>query len=57
MTDCERIAALAQQMELARKDLEEWPEWLRFNGGAHHAEASPSSPGAEEAGYADEDGQ
>jgi hypothetical protein len=39
MTDRERIAGLAEQIELAQKYLDQWPDWLRssahFSGTNH----------------------
>lgn len=29
MTEQDQIAGLAEQIELARKSVEEWPQWLR----------------------------
>ena len=29
MTDQDRIAALAEQIDIARKSIEKWPEWAR----------------------------
>ena len=35
MTEKERIAGLAEQIDLAQKHMSEWPEWLRSS--AHFA--------------------
>jgi hypothetical protein len=35
MTERERIAGLAEQIDLAKKHVSEWPEWLRSS--AHFA--------------------
>jgi hypothetical protein len=44
MTERKRIAGLAEQIELARKHLDEWPEWLRSNAhfsGSNHMQDTP----------------
>ena len=42
MTEKDRIYALAKQIELAKKHVSEWPEWLRrtahFMGSNHPSE-------------------
>lgn len=47
MTHRERIAGLAEQIELAQKYLEEWPDWLRsnahFSGTNHSGDAAVDS--------------
>jgi len=51
MTEKERIAGLAEQIELAKKQMSEWPEWLRstahFAGSNHSSEAT--APNADQA--------
>jgi hypothetical protein len=42
MTEKERIAGLAEQIDLAKKHVSEWPDWLRssahFAGSNHPSE-------------------
>lgn len=48
MTESDRIAGLAEQMELARKYLDEWPQWLRIDthlaAANHTADAAVACP-------------
>jgi hypothetical protein len=50
MTERQRIAGLAEQIELARNYKEQWPDWLRstahFSGSNHAGDMTP---------YTDED--
>ena len=46
MAERERMAGLAEQIELARKSIEEWPEWLRSSAhfsGTNHPDDSSSA--------------
>ena len=47
MTEKERIAGLAEQIDLAKKHVSEWPEWLHsiahFAGTDHASEEDGSS--------------
>jgi hypothetical protein len=44
MTERERIAGLAEQIELAQKYLDQWPDWLRssahFSGTNHSGDVA-----------------
>jgi hypothetical protein len=46
MTEKERIAGLAEQIDLAKKHVSEWPDWLRssahFAGSNHCSEETPA---------------
>jgi len=56
MTEKERIAGLAEQIDLAKKHISEWPDWLRssahFAGSNHATEEAPAdndgAPNADE---------
>jgi len=47
MTESHRIRGLAEQIKLAQKYLDQWPEWLRsnahFSGPNHSGDATPDS--------------
>jgi hypothetical protein len=47
MTERERIAGLAEQIELAQKYLDQWPDWLRssahFSGTNHSGDVAVGS--------------
>lgn len=58
MTERQRTAGLAEQIELARKSIEQWPDWLRssahFSGTNHleyGASASDDQPAHDASGH------
>jgi hypothetical protein len=55
MTQRERIAGLAEQIELAQKYLDQWPDWLRSS--AHFSGANHSGDVAVGAGEQTSDDQ